>query len=177
MKHHYTKVYKNIEIRPLKESDLEYLRNWRNNPANTRYLSQIPFITEKMQSAWYEKNLLGEDEITFAIDEINILHRMVGSMSLYNFNNGRAEFGKILIGDKEAHGKRVGCHSIKALLNVAFNELNLQCIYLHVFENNIVAKKVYEQVGFYETESHDTKNGIEITMIITKKDFFNEMEK
>lgn len=174
MKHNYVKSCENVRLRPLCEDDLEHLRLWRNNPENTTYLSPIPFITEDMQLNWYKNNLEDPNEITFAIEELQILNRVVGSLSLYNFNGNCAEFGKILIGDKEAHGKHVGTNALKALLELGFDKLGLHEIYLYVFEENIPAIRVYEKVGFHITEEHDTKQGKEFAMRINREQFMEE---
>lgn len=166
MKHTYIKEYQNVRIRPLDKADLEFLRNWRNNVENSKYLTSIPYITSEMQEKWYIRNLDDADEITFAIDEIDELRRVVGSLSLYNFETKKAEFGKILVGDNEAHGKNVGVNSIKAVLDIAFNELNLKEVYLHVYKNNKSAVNVYRKVGFVIVDEHITESGIELLMSI-----------
>lgn len=177
MKHNYIKEYQNIRIRPLNKDDLELLRRWRNMPINTRYLSQVPYITPQMQLEWFDRNQAAPDEITFAIDEIDTLNRLVGSLSLYNINNKEAEFGKMLIGDEEAHGKKVGVYSIVTLLSICFNLLNLQRVFLHVFEENISAVKVYKEVRF-EIEKIDKKKlEYEYTMVMSRENFLKENEK
>ena len=99
MKHSYSISYKNVALKPITENELEYLRTWRNDPANTKYLRQIPYITPEMQKKWFDSYLANGDEMTFAICETKQLGRVVGSLSLYEFCDGEAEFGKILIGD------------------------------------------------------------------------------
>ena len=116
MDHTYESLYKNVYLCPLKRENIEYLRVWRNNTSNTKYLRQIPYITEQMQNNWFEAYLSNNNEIVFEIHEKGDLNRMVGSLSLYNFNGDSLEFGKILIGDKEAHGKRIGQNALIFLL-------------------------------------------------------------
>lgn len=165
MKHNYSNEYMNVRIRQLCENDIENLRSWRNDSNNTRFLRQIPFITSEMQKIWFDNYLNDNSEITFAIDEINELNRTVGSMSLYNFDGDTAEFGKILIGDNDAHGKHVGVNAIEALKKIACEDLGLSELYLHVFTDNIIAVKVYEKAGFKIIDKHQTSDGIyEYTM-------------
>ena len=45
MKHQYSAIYDNVYIRPLDKSDIEKLREWRNNNEKTKYLRKIPYIT------------------------------------------------------------------------------------------------------------------------------------
>lgn len=148
MKHNYSIKNKNVLLRPLYEKDIELLRNWRNDKKNTKFLRQIPFITHEAQKQWYEKYLNNNDEICFAIEECKELNCLVGSLSLYNFKGNTAEFGKILIGDKEAHGRQIGFNATVAALKIAFDDLDLKRVVLEVYENNLPAKRIYEKAGF-----------------------------
>lgn len=173
MKHSYSITYKNVALKPISENELEYLRTWRNDPANTKYLRQIPYITPEMQLKWYESYLANEDEMTFAICETKQLGRVVGSLSLYDFDKGEAEFGKILIGDCEAHGKSIGLHATVAVLKIAFKALKLTKVRLHVFSDNIPAVKVYAKAGFVVVDEHETNGMKELTMEIAAADFLS----
>ena len=153
MDHNYTGQYQNVTLFPLSKQHIQLLRNWRNDSKNAKYLRSIPFITPDMQEQWYEDYLKNEDEICFVIFENQVLNRVVGSLSLYDFNGNQAEFGKILIGDAEAHGKSVGYHAILAVLRIAFEELKLETVVLHVYEENIAARHIYEKAGFKKIDS------------------------
>lgn len=148
MKHNYVKQYKNIKIRQLNKEDLEFLRIWRNNPENTRFLKRVPYITSEMQIKWFQNYLNNDSEMTFAIDEVCTLHQIVGSLTLYNFEGTKAEVGKILVGDPCAHGMDVCTNALIAVMKIAKEELLLQRLYLHVYKENIPAMKVYKKVGF-----------------------------
>lgn len=153
MNHHYTEQFENVTLLPLSKEHIGDLRNWRNDEKNARFLRKIPFITSEMQEKWYESYLKNEDELCFAIYENQTLNRVVGSLSLYDFQDQHAEFGKILIGDEQAHGKSVGYHAILAVLKIAFEELKLDTVVLRVFEDNIAARHLYEKAGFQKVGS------------------------
>lgn len=148
MNHNYTIKNQNVFLRPLGENDIELLRNWRNDKSNSKFLRQIPYITKEAQKQWFVNYLNNADEICFAIEECCELNRVVGSLSLYNFNGDTAEFGKILIGDIEAHGKQIGFNATVAALRIAFETLKLKKVVLEVYEENIAAKRIYEKAGF-----------------------------
>ena len=173
MKHSYSISYKNVALKPISDGELELLRTWRNDPANTKYLRQIPYITPEMQKRWYESYLANGDEMTFAIFETKQLGRAVGSLSLYDFCDGEAEFGKILIGDSEAHGRSVGLHATVAALKIAFAYLKLKKLRLHVFSDNIPAVKVYAKAGFEVVDEHETNGMKELTMEISAAEFLS----
>lgn len=171
MDHNYTSNCKNVTLFPLSELYIELLRNWRNDSENTKFLRSIPFITPEMQGNWYKSYLANEDELCFVIYENQVLNRVVGSLSLYDFQDKQAEFGKILIGDEEAHGKSVGFHAILAVLKIAFEELNLERVVLRVYDENIVAKHIYEKVGFKKIDSKLNHNMIEDYMELQRNSF------
>ena len=106
--------------------------------------------------------------MVFAIDEYDGNYNFVGSFSLYNFYNEKAEFGKFLIGDEKAHGKKIGCNSIKAISEVAFNQLKLTGLYLHVFAENLPAIKCYKKAGFVVEDEHINSDQKEYTMVLNK---------
>lgn len=171
MKHNYEISYANVKLKPLQEDDIENLRVWRNNPDNTTYLQQVPYITKEMQQNWYEKYMRNQNEMTFVIVETNVLQRVVGSLSLYNFSENSAEFGKILIGDPEAHGRHLGTNSLKAALLVAFRDLGLDEVYLNVHADNVKAVCSYKNAGMKIVNKIIHESFDEYVMSIKRKDF------
>lgn len=171
MKHSYTSQYKNVSIFPLSKEYIELLRTWRNDKKNAKYLRNIPYITSEMQDKWYEDYIKNKDEICFVIYENQDLKRVVGSLSLYNFQGNQAEFGKILIGEADAHGRSVGYHAILAVMKIAFEVLELDTVVLHVFEENIAARHIYEKAGFIKMGSKSVNNMIENYMELHRSHF------
>lgn len=159
MDHHYHIKFENVYIRPLVEVDIESLRNWRNDANNTMYLNNISYITPQMQNDWFQRYLQNNDEMFFAIVENQDLNRLVGSFSLYNFTDETCLFGKILIGDREAHGRKVGLNATIAATNIAFNLLKLKKVNLYVYIDNLAALKIYQKAGFVISDEHRTATG------------------
>ena len=118
--HQYHASYENIMLRPLERKDIENLRVWRNDATQTRFLRKIDHITPEMQEKWYESYLKDNDTIAFAIEETEHLHRMVGSLSLYDFREEQAEIGRLQVGDMEARGHGIGGKSFVLAMMVAF---------------------------------------------------------
>lgn len=159
MRHQYSAVYDNVRLRPLEERDIENLRNWRNNEEKTKYLRKIPYITSEMQRKWYMDYLENEDEITFAIDEISELNRMVGSVSLYNFQDDVVEIGKIQIGDEDAGGRGIGRKSLVMAMTIAFKLLGINKVVGSVHQENIAAHKNDMKIGFQIVGKHEAPMG------------------
>lgn len=163
MNHNYSIEQNNVILKPLSINDIQKLRIWRNNPENTKYLRQIPYITEEMQITWFKKYLENNDEYCFAIFSKE-LNKVVGSVSLYNFTNNQAELGKLLIGDHEAHGKKIGYNAVVAARNLAINKLHLKKVILHVYKDNKGAFKIYKSAGFKVIQEKLIENKIEYLM-------------
>lgn len=176
MKHNMQNISGNVLIRQLDAHDIEQIRQWRNDSNNTKYLRKLPYITEKMQKQWYANYLNDEDEMTFAIVENFELNRVVGSLSIYNFQEDNVEFGKILIGDNEAHGKQVGFNAIVAVAELVFMKLGKSEMILHVYAENIAARRVYEKVGFVYSDSRRVDDMEEYLMILKKEEFYRRYE-
>lgn len=178
MTHNYSNSYRNVSIRPLSAKDIENIRVWRNDPANGKYLSQINTITPEMQQEWFDNYVKDPETIFWAIDESASLSRMVGSAALYEISENSALFGKILIGDNEAHGKHVGVNATIAILQIAFDIMRLNTVTLYVYSDNVPAVKVYTKAGFKIIDKHMTsENRTEYTMEIGIQDWSEKSAK
>ena len=178
MNHEYSLCYKNVCLRPISRHDTELLRKWRNDPNNSLYLRQIPYITYKAQMEWYRKYLTNKNELFFGIVENDVLNRLVGSLSLYNISNDSCFFGRILIGDAEAHGRKIGLNATIAALKIAFEIIELEKVFLHVYSDNASAIKIYIEAGFKIVDTHTSDEGkIEYLMVKTRGKNMNKMDE
>ena len=173
MKHNICIQYKHVRIRTLKEEDLENLRKWRNDKKISAFLRKIDEITPEMQKEWYVKDCEDKSVVTFAIDEINTLNRMVGSVSIYDIKNDTAEIGKIVVGDNEAKGKKIGYYALLLAMFAGYKRLGINKYLGEVSEENKPAYINDMRAGFIITGKHDCENGgSELEMILPKENFF-----
>lgn len=178
MRHNYFARLGDIFIRQLKEEDIELLRKWRNDPESTRFLRNIGYITEEMQMKWYESYLDNKQDFIFAIEDTGELKRVVGSLSLYDWNKkqGICEIGRIQIGDSAAHGKGIGRKSFVMALKIAFHKLNTEKIVASVHPNNVQAYYNYMKIGFHvigEAPTLSVVGGNELLLEIFEGDLQN----
>lgn len=77
------------------------------------------------------------------------VNKHIGNVKIdkINYNHWTGEYG-ILMGDKSEWGKGYAKEASLVIINYAFEHLRLQKINLGVIENNIVAIKLYEKMGF-----------------------------
>lgn len=64
-----------------------------------------------------------------------------------NLKNGVAQV-HIKIDKNKGRGKGYGKDALNAIVNYAFDELRLNCIYAEVLECNIISQKLFETCGF-----------------------------
>ena len=150
MRHNYIARLGNIVIRQIKEDDIELLRNWRNDQDTTKFLRNIGYITEEMQRKWFESYLENEKDLVFAIQDVGELNRVVGSLSLYNWDKDQktCEIGKIQIGDPAAHGKGIGRKTLVMAMKIAFQKLGIEKIIGAVHPDNVQAYHNDMKIGF-----------------------------
>lgn len=172
MKHYLGAEYQHVRIRPLRESDIESLREWRNNQDMSTFLRSVGTITPEMQKRWYENYLEDETIVTFAIEETQKIHRMVGSVAIYNFDGDTAEVGKIVVGDPQAKGKKIGYYGLILAMYVGYQKMNINTFVGSVHEQNMPAKINDLQAGFQVTGKHPFPDGgFELEIILPKKHF------
>lgn len=163
----YNLKYDNIMLRPLQDGDLENLRIWRNDKKKNQYLKKISFISKDSQCKWYNDYLNNETEIIFAIDEIKELHRLVGSIALYNIKDNCAEIGRIQVGDDEAHCKKIGKNAVALLSKFAFEECHIKHLLATVNKKNVASLKLFLDSGYRiieEKESFSKAGGIDYVL-------------
>lgn len=172
MKHNYSLYYNHVRLRPMEERDIDRLRKWRNNKSISKFLKPISFITRDMQKKWFYQYLDNQNEITFAVTDVERNDIIVGSISIYNFNESQAEIGKFVIGDKNAHGRQIGTKAFIMGVFFAFEVLKVDKVICFVHKENSVARHIYRKIGFYITGERKTKDiGVEKKMEIDRQVF------
>ena len=165
--------YHNVLLRSLHEDDLETLREFRNQTTSP-FLQKLDYITTKAQKNWFEQNKVDEGCYIFTITETRELQRVVGSCALYNFTDTSAEFGRMLIGDGEAHGRGIGFLSTLLCLYAGFENFGLQQIVAKVHQDNVAAIKSYFKAGFSRTNKQHiySGGGYELEIEVDRASFF-----
>lgn len=116
----------------------------------TMFEKQFPLQKEEKLLA----KLIESNAQMFSI-VLNETEQLIGSCSLFDLDHldRKAELG-IMIGEKSCWNKGYGFEAIKLLLDYGFNILNLNNIYLKVFEYNKRAIACYRKVGFMISGRH-----------------------
>lgn len=124
---------KKVVLRPLnKQTDLEKVYKWINDPDVRYFVSAIFPQTIKQEEDWLDSMGKDKNNIVLAIETLD--GDFIGTIGLHGieWHNGVATTGA-LIGEKKFWNKGYGTDAKMILLNYAFNVLGLRKICSRVF--------------------------------------------
>ncbi|MGA9533746.1 MAG: GNAT family protein [Anaerolineales bacterium] len=142
-----------VRLRHNEKSDLPRYVDWLNDPEMRAGISVFLPMSQVEEERWFEE-MMKKDPIErpFAVDlREGDRWTHVGSCGLFRFNHRSrsAELG-IAIGAKERWGEGIGADTMGALMQHGFETLNLNRIFLRVFDFNERAIRLYRSLGFVE---------------------------
>jgi len=145
-----------IRFRAVEKDDLPTFVKWLNDPEVRRGLLLHNPISQADEENWFERmikrppdeHVLGIEVKQPVVEGDKESWKLVGTWAFndIDWRNRATEFG-ILIGDKSYWNQGYGTESVRLLVQHGFNTLNLNRIFLHVFENNPRAIRAYEKAG------------------------------
>ena len=140
-------IKNDVNLNPIKKTDIERIRLWRNSASTLGVFIDNRIITREDQIRWYDKYKSNINDKMFII---NYKNNPVGTVALYNidFSHSTAEFGRLLIGDLNSRCKGIAFIATKLLCEYGFNKLGLNKIILEVYKDNIKAMNLYKKIGF-----------------------------
>jgi RimJ/RimL family protein N-acetyltransferase len=139
-----------IRLRAITEDDLPLFVEWLNDPEVTQGLMHfIPFSIED-EKDWFESMRKQPHEEHPLVIEIGSEEgwETIGNCGLFgiDWRIRQAEFG-IIIGAKQHWNCGYGSEAFKLIIEHGFDTLNLNRIFLRVYENNPRAIRSYEKAG------------------------------
>jgi RimJ/RimL family protein N-acetyltransferase len=142
---------KRIRLRAVERDDLNKFHEWVNDPEVTQGLAMYLPLSMKDEEGWFERMSQGDPrEKPLAIDvKKGKAWKLIGNCGTFgiSFTNRSCELG-IVIGDKTEWNKGYGAEAMTLLLKHGFETLNLNRIFLRVYEDNVRAVRSYEKAGF-----------------------------
>ncbi len=140
-----------VRLRALEATDLERAYTWINDREVTRYLAARYPMSRADERRWLEEGPTNgfAGGVRLAIETKDGVH--IGNLDLHQVRpeDRKAGLG-IMIGEKEYWSNGYGSDAIVTLLRFAFHEMNLQRVWLHVFEFNERGYACYQKCGFRE---------------------------
>lgn len=143
-------IYRGIGFRIMEKSDLELLRNLRNDQSTWENLTSVEFISTGQQENWYESMQSSKvDESYTVFNPINqgeILGRI--RVDCIDRINRSIRVGVDILPDKRNMGW--GKKTYNALLYYLFMHQGFHRIWLFCSDYNSHAKNLYLRLGFKE---------------------------
>jgi diamine N-acetyltransferase len=169
-----------IQLREITKADIPQINAWRNDPEVIDFLGcGFLYISEEIDEKWYQ-NYLGNRDKNVRLAITTVDHQFIGNVYLLNIHpiNRTAEFS-IVISDKRYWSQGIGAEVARRVLHHAFQDLNLNRVYLYVLNNNDRAIRLYEKIGFRREgrmEEAVYKNGAYhdlLLMAVLKRQHYN----
>jgi RimJ/RimL family protein N-acetyltransferase len=140
-----------IRLRGVEREDLPKFVEWLNDPEIIENLVMVLPMSTAEEDRWFEKLADRPPEERPLVIEMKTEQgwRMIGNSDFHNieWKNRSAEVG-IVIGDKSVWNQGYGTEAMRLLVRHGFGTLNLNRIYLRVYEPNKRAIHAYEKAGF-----------------------------
>jgi RimJ/RimL family protein N-acetyltransferase len=136
-----------VYLRPLEIADAPTIAPWFNDPQITRFLPRHQPMSLYAEEEFLRKQATNETDLV-----LGIVHResdqLIGTVGLHpEFRCRTARFG-IVLGNKEYWDRGIGTTVTRLIISHAFDTLNLNRVWLHVYEYNLRGVHVYEKIGF-----------------------------
>jgi diamine N-acetyltransferase len=153
-----------VRLRHVERDDLPRFVEWLNDPEVRHGLSLYLPLSMGEEEQWFENMMKGKPYEQPLVIEVEAEPgwTMIGNSGFFGFDwrIRKAELG-ILIGDKSYWNRGYGTEVMRLLLHHGFTTLNLNRIFLRVYEDNPRAIRAYEKAGFVhegrlrQAEFHD----------------------
>ncbi len=142
-----------VTLRPITREDTGNIVKWRNRDFVRCNLYSQALLTEHQHLCYYDKNIVtGNVRQYVIVAHDGDMTTDIGTVFYKNIDtdNRKAEFG-IFIGEEAYLGGGYGTAALKASLQTAFTDLNLNKVYATIMENNVPSRKIFAKVGFVES--------------------------
>ncbi len=139
-----------VRLRAIEPSDRERVDRWVNDLDVTHFLS-MRYPLAWGESAWLSSNATNDftSGVRLAIETTDGEH--IGAINLHQVDAASRHAGMgIIIGEREYWSKGYGADAVNTLLRFAFEEMNLNRVWLTVVAEHQGAIRCYEKCGFRE---------------------------
>jgi RimJ/RimL family protein N-acetyltransferase len=146
-----------VRFRGVERNDIPRFVEWLNDPEVQEGILIHHPMSQAEEEGWFDRMLTRPvDERVMGIEareETPEGHdetwKLIGTCAFdkIDWRVHAAEFG-IMIGDKSYWNRGYGTEAVRLLVKHGFTKLNLNRIFLHVFETNPRAIRAYEKAGF-----------------------------
>ncbi len=166
-----------VTLRSLdKETDLASCQRWVNDAEVRHYLKRYMPVSRQAEEEWFDGLAKKPNDLVFAIETLE--GKFIGTMGLLGIHwKDRFATSGAMIGEKDYWGKGYGTDAKMALLDYAFNALNLRKVCSTVISYNKRSLRCLLRCG-YKIEGRrknqffkDGRYWDEVVLAVFKKDW------
>lgn len=133
-------------LRRLEIKDVPYMLEWMHDKmVNCNYRANFAEMKEETVIQFIKESCTNENQNFAFVDEEDTY---LGTISLKNISRKDLNAEYAIVTRRCAQGTGVAYDATKEILKYAFEELQLQRVYLNVLEENIRANCFYKKCGF-----------------------------
>lgn len=149
-----------ITLRLIVKTDAPIFMSLRNGDNTYRWFYSNRRFTLQEVEEWIEK-LDPNKDVVFMVEQDR---QVIGTCSIYNINNGRAEVGRIIVSEG-IRGKGIGTNILQQITQVATTR-GLQLLYANIKTENVRSYRAFEKAGYKRiSENPDTGYYYELELI------------
>ena len=136
-------------LRALEHSDLLRLVKWRNADDIFPWFFSDIHLAESEQFIWFERYLHAPTERMWII-EPKERHIAIGCLGLVNIDRHHqvAELSRVMVADHDYRNRGICTDAVRTIVAFAFEEMNLNRIYIRTMVSNEAALKLYLAADF-----------------------------
>jgi len=141
--------YENILLRAVEMTDLTILHQMINDESIEQMLGGWSFpISFEKQKNWFEslKNETNVLRCMIDVDDWGVAGTVI--LSDIDWKNRNAQIHIKIVNDEKFRQKGFGQKAVSAMVQYAFRELNLHCIYAVILEKNLPSQNMFKKCGF-----------------------------
>lgn len=143
-----------IVLRAIEPSDCALLLEMINDPETEKMLGGSSFpVSEAAQVKWISDQMYRNDILRCIVADRKSAEKGFGTVILSDIDqkNGVAQVHIKLASD--CRGKGYGSAALKTVVEYAFHQMRLHCVYAYILDYNDASQKLFEKCGF-KKEGH-----------------------
>ncbi len=150
-----------LVIRPLKDKDVEDLREWTSDKSIYKYWGKNPGKTDLKPELLLDKKEKPSKSFHLYI-EYKENKKVIGDIYIYLIEKDKKAKVAIRL-NKNYHNNGIGTETVKSMIKWCFENTELEVIWSDVDQNNISSIKLLEKCGFNRTK--EIENGKMVSTI------------
>lgn len=136
-----------LYLRPARRSDIPLFVRWMNDPEIRQFIKRDMPLSEMEEEEWFGKHTKDKNNVFLVICLTS--GRIIGTMGIHRINwKDRTATTGAVIGEKDCWDRGYGQEAKMALLEYAFNTLNLRKICSTVFAFNTRSIAYSKKCGY-----------------------------